>query len=326
MSRTDAPDASSVRRLEFSIDWPPGHSAAYLIPGAEPVLIDAGVPGETGRKELHEGLEEHGYEPSDIDHLVLTHAHADHVGQVSTVLESSETRLYAPEMLRRRFERDIDTIRRATKANMAEAGVPQSLLSEGLERQIENTERIRDAIPLTDVDEWIEDRDTIDIGEHSFEAIYSPGHHVTHVCYRTSIDSESVMFSGDVAIEPFRPFTIHTNFDDGVTDGVTAFLDTLERLLEYPTARVFPGHGPRHSNYRDALEDSIADLNDRIEACHENLRESGSTAVHISGNISDGFEEASRLLPEVVGALSHLEREGRAISELEDGVRYYRPA
>lgn len=37
---------SSVRRIGFSVDWPPGHVACYLLDLDEPVLVDAGILGE----------------------------------------------------------------------------------------------------------------------------------------------------------------------------------------------------------------------------------------------------------------------------------------
>lgn len=324
MAQTDRADSGTVRRLEFSIDWPPGHAAAYLITGSETVLVDAGVQGETGTDELLAGLDQHGYSPSDVDHLVLTHAHADHVGQVRT-LQSAGAKIYAPAIIRRRFQRDIATVREATRENMVEAGVPRGFLETGLERQIENLEGIRRSLPLDVVDEWIDGNEVFEVGERTFEAIPSPGHHVTHYCYLCDIEGETVAFSGDVAIASFRPLTLHANLDEGVRDGVTEYLDTLERLQGRSPATVFPGHGPVHDSYRSALADSVSDLRSRVESCHEHVRESGSTAVHISQNVSRGVEEASRLLPEVVGALSHLERNDRLVSELEDGIRYYRP-
>jgi glyoxylase-like metal-dependent hydrolase (beta-lactamase superfamily II) len=63
---------------------------AYLIGGEEPVLVDAGLgqdfpptPGvEAGR--LLEELAAAGYGPEDINHVVLSHLHADHTGWLAT--------------------------------------------------------------------------------------------------------------------------------------------------------------------------------------------------------------------------------------------------
>lgn len=58
-----------VRRVEFGMEWPPGHVAAYL--------LDAD-------------------EPADIEHVLLTHPHVDHIGQVQTVIDEGDPEVYAP--------------------------------------------------------------------------------------------------------------------------------------------------------------------------------------------------------------------------------------
>jgi hypothetical protein len=37
-----------AHRIEFDVPWPPHTVYAYLIPAEEPVLVDAGAPGEDG--------------------------------------------------------------------------------------------------------------------------------------------------------------------------------------------------------------------------------------------------------------------------------------
>jgi len=60
---------------------------AYLVPGSQPVLVDtgtlAGVPAV-----IQEFTDE-------LDAVVLTHQHRDHVGQLDTVMETFESDLYA---------------------------------------------------------------------------------------------------------------------------------------------------------------------------------------------------------------------------------------
>ncbi|ELY49339.1 MBL fold metallo-hydrolase [Natronolimnohabitans innermongolicus] len=336
MSQTNQPDADSdcsavddarpaVHRLEVSVDWPPGHAAAYLLAGAEPILVDAGMPGERGREELLAALEGHGYAPDDIDHLLLTHSHTDHVGQTGMLLEAGDPTVYAPKRIRARFERDLETVEAATRRNLVEAGVGDRYLDDAVERLLEAHESNRDPLPLEGVDRWIDGDDRVEIGGREVEPIYTPGHHVAHHCYGTTLGDERVLFAGDMAIDPFRSAAINVNFDDGVREGVDAYLDGLERLHGYSFDRVYPGHGPVHTNYAETVERSITDLEDRIEGCFEALeaREGPATATAIGDDVTDSFSERARVLPEIVSALARLEREGRVESWLEEGVRYY---
>jgi len=67
----------------------------FLLEPADPddpvVVVDAGAVGgeiagrtipDGGPEPIREGLAEHGYEPADVDHLVLTHLHHDHAANV----------------------------------------------------------------------------------------------------------------------------------------------------------------------------------------------------------------------------------------------------
>ena len=68
---TESIDRADVHRIEFTVDWPPGHVAAYLVGGPEPLLIDAGMAGDRGRRELDAGIEAAGYDVADVSHLLL---------------------------------------------------------------------------------------------------------------------------------------------------------------------------------------------------------------------------------------------------------------
>ncbi|MFC6719271.1 MBL fold metallo-hydrolase [Natrialbaceae archaeon GCM10025810] len=344
MSQPDRSGAKSVRsrsharRLEFSVEWPPGHAAAYLLPREEPILVDAGMTGEAGAEELVDGLEAHGYRPADVEHLLLTHAHSDHVGQTRTLLEASdgEVTVYAPRRIRSFLRRDPETVEAATRENMREAGVPDEHLEEGVERLVDAHRRMREALPLEAVDVWIDEGESIRVGDLEVEPIYTPGHHLTHFCYGTTLEAddgtsgpddahERVLFSGDMVIEPFRAAAIHANFDEGVAAGISAFLEALERFDAGSYDRVYPGHGPVHDRFEESVERSFADLDERVRGSYDALRADGSTAFHVAAELSDRPSHRARILPEIVGALAHLEREGEVCSRLEDGVRFYEP-
>ena len=60
---------------------------AYLITGATPTLVDAGtMPGVAS--VVADGVDE-------LDRVVLTHQHADHVGELNAVLDAFDADLYA---------------------------------------------------------------------------------------------------------------------------------------------------------------------------------------------------------------------------------------
>lgn len=63
-----------------------GFVAAYLIRAAGTVLVDAGLPGQERR--ITAALERLGVARDGLDAIVVTHAHADHVGGASALSTS----------------------------------------------------------------------------------------------------------------------------------------------------------------------------------------------------------------------------------------------
>lgn len=320
-------DATPVHRIEFEVDWPPGHVAAYLVEAEEPVLVDAGQPGEDAEAELREGLAAHGLAVADVEHLVLTHAHPDHTGQAPTVVEAADPTVYAPALVRDRLGRDVDALRAAVRANTSEAGTAEDRLDTAVEWAVRDIEFSRDLLPESEVDRWVEAGEPFDAGGATFEPVHTPGHNAEHHVYLATLDGERVAFSGDMAVRTFRSVLMHRGLDDGVREAVTAFETALDRLAEHDVDRAYPGHGPVHTEYGAALAQSRESLARLLDTTHEYLAAGDhDTAVGIARDRM-GDEDGRSLgymLPETVAALAHLERTGRAESTIDDdGVRHY---
>ena len=65
--------------LDLNFQGIPEVTAAYLIVGpAGPILIETG-PGST-LNTLLDKIREHGFQPEQIKHVLVTHIHLDHAG------------------------------------------------------------------------------------------------------------------------------------------------------------------------------------------------------------------------------------------------------
>jgi glyoxylase-like metal-dependent hydrolase (beta-lactamase superfamily II) len=319
-------DGLVVERIEGQVDWPPGNVAAYLIDCREPILIDAIMTGEDGREELAAGLAERDLAIADIEHLVITHPHVDHVGQVPAIVEEADPTVYAPEGIAERFDRDPDDLAATVERNATEAGLRGEYLERAVDMSVESLERDSRLLSAERVDHWVPRGGEIEVGPVTFETTHTPGHQADHLVYRTDVDGESVLFAGDMALDTFRPVAMHVGFDDGYEGAIGAYYGALDRLGDLDVDRVFTGHDPAHTDLQGAVTDDRESLDRLMEKTLDLLEpDNGKTAVDVAFERS-GERDMRYLVIETMSALAKLEADGEATSTTEDGVRQFRLA
>lgn len=308
-----------VHRIEFEIPWPPWTAYAYFLPTAEPILVDAGAPGEDGWNQLTAGLEAVGYEPEDIEHLLITHPHTDHDGQAATLVERADPTVYAPENVRERLARDPDDLATVVQANATEVGFPDP--EDAVEQAVDSLRRNSNCLPPGAIDVDVDFDSTFTAGDVTFRPVHVPGHQIDQAAFLADGD----LFAGDTLIKPFRPAALHVGFDRDCYESIDAFYVGLDRLAELDIDRVYPGHGPVFEDATGAIERAREDLDSLLEECRRLLGTLGeSNPYEVTEARIDNPRELDFSLFETMGALSRLERQGVADSELVDDVRRFR--
>lgn len=321
-SREQQTQHVDVHRIEIAVDWPPGHVAAYLIDGDEPILVDAGMAGEESAAAFETGLANADCSLSDIEHLVLTHPHVDHIGQVNALREAGSPTVYAPKGARARLGRDADDLGATIRRHGRLAGLRGEMLDTVVEQSVNSLERNRTLLNPDTVDVWIDDEEAVTVGAQDFHAIHTPGHQADHLCYDVEIDGEQVLLSGDIALEPFRSVMIHTGLDTGVENAVPAFFGALDRLDALGQRHVFPGHGPAHSRLHEIVRRSRENIEEMLTRAEATVEANEITVLDLAQKRA-GDRNFHYVLPEVYSALAHLESEGKITSRVEDGTKYY---
>ncbi|WP_255149882.1 MBL fold metallo-hydrolase [Halorarius halobius] len=309
-----------VHRVEFEVDWPPFHAAAYLVDAVEPVLVDAGGPGERGWTELTAGLTDAGFAAADVEHLLVTHPHTDHDGQVARLVDAADPTVYALESARDRLRMDADLLAARVRSNAAAAGVDEDGVEEHADRAVSSLERNRGCFPPDCVDRTLAPGESFEAGGVTFETVHTPGHQRDHACFAAG----DRLFAGDQVIEPFRAAALNVGLDDEVFDSVDEFYAGYRRLARRSFDRVYPGHGPVFEGFADALADSVASLDSLVAETADALDTLGN-ATPADVNAERVDEQRDYTLFETVGALGHLDTAGHADHTVEDGVRRYAP-
>jgi glyoxylase-like metal-dependent hydrolase (beta-lactamase superfamily II) len=195
-------------------------SHSYLVRGsARDVLIDSGL--DENFLGLQEQLSILGLKVRDIDVVVNTHEHLDHIGSNRYFQETSFIAAH-------RFA--------ATKITLGDHYV--------------TFYRSRDLneVPLQ-VHLWLENRSLFDLGTHILEVIHTPGHTSGSICIYEF--NTKVLFSGDTV---FAGGTLSYIAESG---SVGDYINSIMRLEARKITEIYPGHGAISKNPEQDLSQAI---------------------------------------------------------------------
>jgi glyoxylase-like metal-dependent hydrolase (beta-lactamase superfamily II) len=197
-----------------------GHS--LLVEGPPLTLIDTGARGSLER--IVRAFKTLGHRVEDLDQILITHAHADHLAEAARLKKLSGARV-----LMHAGDRDV-----------AEGRVPQYPLStEGLMGKVASRfgERLEkmNAFRKFEVDAELHPGQVIEPG---IEVIFTPGHTPGHVS--VYLPEARVLHAGDAIFNiagTRPPWRLSTQNE-------LLALDSISRLPEYKFIRASFGHGP----------------------------------------------------------------------------------
>jgi glyoxylase-like metal-dependent hydrolase (beta-lactamase superfamily II) len=158
----------------------PGIIASYLLTGPQGLaLVDVGSAASLN--ELLAGIRATGHDPSEIQHILITHVHLDHAGATGALLaHTPNARVYvhhigAPHMI------NPDKLLASAERIYGDQMGPLwgTILPIPAER-------------ITSIDEGVE----LAVGDRTLRALYTPGHAIHHVAFHDS--ARNVIFTGDV--------------------------------------------------------------------------------------------------------------------------------
>ena len=251
---------AQIHRLPLEA-FPGFWAYAYLVQHAgNNYLIDCGSGTDSSHNDLLNGLKQAGLQPSDLTHILLTHAHIDHFGGLTKLKPLTQAKLGVHELDLQtvaHHEARLALISRRLASFLAESGLAEETVDQLL-GIYSFTKALYQSVP---VDFTYEDMGMC-VGP--FELIHLPGHCPGHVALRL----DDVIFCGDMVVEGVTPHLAPESINP--FGGLDHYLASLAQLQHWSKgARLFlNGH-----------DDVITDLPARIHATHKNLIRRMSKAV-----------------------------------------------
>lgn len=221
-----------IHTLDLRFQGQPETIASYLIVGpGGPVLVETGPMSTLAT--LQARLVDHGYQPSDIRHVLVTHIHLDHAGAAGWWARNG-AQVYvhhvgAPHL--------IDPSRLLRSATRIYGDKMDSLWGEVLSAPEEQVTAV-------------EDGQEIDVAGLSFTPIDTPGHAFHHHVYCL----DDIAFTGDAAGIRI-PGVFFVDLPAPPPEFQLAlWQQTIDRLLAQDFSAIYPTHFGRLEDWRQQLE------------------------------------------------------------------------
>ena len=253
-----------------------GGNAIYALPLAEGgvLLVDAGPDFDGSWQDAVAQARGHGFAPTDVRTVLVTHAHIDHAG-LAHRWASAGARILAAAAdlpaLAAAGPRGDEATREARRRELRHHGCPEPLLERfdsrpGRLSRGRARARMRWETPPSGALDAVEDGASLVLeGGDELRVISAPGHTpgnlVAFVVPSTGANGD--LYTGDTLLPGTFPTPgLHFPASPGRArwPSLSPFLESTRRLRALPARRVLPGHG-------EAVDDPER-LFDRFEAHH----------------------------------------------------------
>ena len=314
-----------IHRLPIPTPFAVGRVNCYLIEDEPLTLVDVGPNSGKALDELETALREHGRRVEDLERIMLTHQHTDHVGLVGILARRSGAEVVALDLLApvvEEFGVHAERDDELAEALMLRHGIPRDVVT--ALRQLSRA--FRGWGGSAPVDRRLVDGEELRFTERTLVAHHRPGHSPSDTVFWDA--ERRVLLGGDHLIKHIssnpliqRPLGGKSGEPgDGRPRALLNYLRSLGETRAMPVDVVLPGHG-------EEITDHAALIGERLEL-HE--RRARRIAALIAERPRSGYEIAQALwgnvavtqayltLSEVLGHVDLLVERGQ-VQEAERG-------
>jgi glyoxylase-like metal-dependent hydrolase (beta-lactamase superfamily II) len=326
------------RIIEIPLPLPHvGSVNTWLLLGEPLTLVDTGPRDDAALWALEDGLRHARTRLEDIELVLATHHHLDHVGLAATIQRRSGAVVAVLDRVAdyaRRYADVLEEDRGFAHRLMSHHGVPDQVVADNEPFW----DYLRSASEGFVADVRLADGDRIQAGGRALRVVARPGHSTTDTLFVS--DRDGLAFTGDHLLSRISSNTeIYPadRADDGRARSRLRYLANLQRTAAMPLARLLTGHGAAVTEHARLVDDRLRDHDRRCERIVAILEDGARTAYDIAGHLWSARTVAGQPLLvvwEVVGHLELLlagghvvERAGadRSVFELRDTGRAFPP-
>lgn len=260
--------------------------------------------------------------------IIATHFHPDHLGLAGWLAERFGIPLWMTRgewLFARMLMSDVrDAPPREALAHWRGAGWDEPRIEAEAEKGWGRFASAVSPVPISFV--RLQDGDRLRVGRRDWRVVIGSGHSPEHACL---IDDESgLMIAGDQVL-PRITSNVSLSLSEPESDPLGEWLDSIAKLRTLPDhLLVLPSHGEPFTGLHARLDALDSGHRGRLDALHEHLRQPCRAVDCFSTLFGRKIDDGSFGLAtgEAMAHLRHLEVQGRATREVEDGVFWFRQA
>jgi glyoxylase-like metal-dependent hydrolase (beta-lactamase superfamily II) len=311
---------SGIHVLPVPTPFAVGRVNCYLIDDDPLTLVDAGPNSGTSLTVLEAALREHGRRIEDLERIVLTHQHIDHIGLAQILADRSGAEVctlaaLAPWLARYRSEMEADDA--FAEDLMARNGIPRDIAI--ALRAV--TGQYRAWGSSVRVDRTLEEGDVLEFASRAWRVHHRPGHSPSDTVFHDEATGE--LMAGDHLIKHIssnplisRPLS---GGDGPRPRALITYLASLRATRELDVSVLYSGHGDVVEDHRALIDERLTGHERRVGKIAGILADGPLSAFEIAqkmwGNVA--VTQAYLTLSEVLGHVDLLLERG-AITEVED--------
>ncbi|MFM1653359.1 MBL fold metallo-hydrolase [Brevibacillus sp. B_LB10_24] len=294
----------------------------YLIEEAGSLsLLDAGIDTEPCWEQFIQTLHQNGFSVHDLDRIILTHNHQDHIGLINRISAVKEMPVYAhPESIHR-LKRDkaffslrVEFFRQLYRE--MGCGETGELQVQKLEKAVRDNEKDKiqaNVTPLSGTDPIA-----------GLQPIETPGHSPDHLVFLDS--KRKWLFSGDHLISHISSNALVEPDREGrriLT--LCQYVDSLRSCMALDADTLFPGHGTFIRNHQELIVKRLSRIEEKAAKIRSMLESGMTTASELAqAYYQDKYHSQFALvMSEIIGLLDYMEVRHTVQKELKHGVWHY---
>jgi glyoxylase-like metal-dependent hydrolase (beta-lactamase superfamily II) len=314
-----------IHRLAIPTPFAVGRVNVYLIEDEPLTLVDAGPNSGTSFDALQRGVAGLGHSLEDIELVILTHQHIDHLGLVSLVAGHSGAEVAAIDAAVpyvENYSEEAQADDDFAYDMMLRHGIPEDVAT-----ALRSVSRAFQAWgSRAEVTRVLHDGDEMRFRDRTLRVHHRPGHSPTDTVFHDS--ERGILVAADHLLKHISSNPLITRPRDASGErpqALVTYLESLRATRAMDVELVLPGHGEPVTGHRVLIDERFALHERRATKIQRLIAERPRTAHEIAqalwGNIA--VTQAYLTLSEVLGHVDVLLNAGRVREIERDGVSVF---